>query len=242
MINRKETIQGLCRLKLEGMANRYNAILSLPVNEMPTLDEGIAMLVDAEESTREQKQAERLMKKSHIRYNASVEGFETGPERNITKDMLLRLADCSFVRSKQNILIQGPTGCGKSYLASALGRQACRMGLKAEYYPMGHFIEDATLAKTEGTFGKMLKRLSRNDLVIFDDWGLQPLSNYARLAFLEVLEEFYDRKSIIVTAQLPINQWYEYIKEPTLADAIMDRLMANSHRVELKGKSRRARL
>ena len=137
--------------------------------------------------------------------------------------MLLELMDCTFIDRAENLLIDGRTGCGKSFLACAIGRQACFMGHRVEYFSMNKFIERIALAKLDGSLLKVINRIEKNDLVIFDDFGLQP----------------YQRKSVIVTSQLPVSKWYDYINEPTLADAIMDRLTANAVRVELKGDSMR---
>ena len=131
------------------------------------------------------------------------------------------------------------TSCGKSFLACALGRQACFMGHRVEYFSMNKFIERIALAKLDGSLLKVINHIERNDLVIFDDFGLQQLDNNSRLALLQILEDCYQRKSVIVTSQLPVAKWYDYINEPTLADAIMDRLCANAHRIELNGESLR---
>ena len=160
-------------------------------------------------------------------------------ERNLTKDTLMQLMDCSFIGRAENILIDGKTGCGKSFLACALGRQACFMGYRVEYFSMNKFIERIALAKLDGTFLKVVTHLERNDLIILDDFGLQPLDMNSRLALLQILEERYDRKSMIIVSQLPVDKWYDYIAEPTLADAIMDRLVSNAVHIELKGESMR---
>lgn len=160
-------------------------------------------------------------------------------ERNLNKEMLLKLMDCTFIDRAENLLIDGKIGCGKSFLASAVGRQACFMGHRVEYFSMNKFIERIALAKLDGSLLKVINHIERNDLVIFDDFGLQPLDNNSRLALLQILEDCYQRKSVIVTSQLPVSKWYDYINEPTLADAIMDRLTANAVRIELKGDSMR---
>jgi DNA replication protein DnaC len=147
--------------------------------------------------------------------------------------------DCSFIRRAENILIDGKTGCGKSFLACAIGRQACIMGYRVEYFFLNKFIERIALAKMDGTLLKVINHIERNDLIVFDDFGLQPLDNNSRLALLQILEDCYQRKSVIVTSQLPVGKWYDYINEPTLADAICDRLLANASRIELKGDSMR---
>ena len=160
-------------------------------------------------------------------------------ERNLSKQMLSELSYCNFVRRAENLLITGLTGCGKSYLACALGRQACYLGLRTEYINMNKFIERIALAKMDGTFLKVISRLEKNDLIIIDDFGLQPLDANSRLALLQILEERYDRKSMIIISQLPVAKWYDYIAEPTLADAIMDRIIGNAIHLELKGESMR---
>ena len=152
-----------------------------------------------------------------------------------------QIGDCSFIRRAENILITGLTGCGKSYLACALGRQACQLGFRTEYLNMNKFIERIALSKIDGTFLKVITHLEKNELIILDDFGLQPLDVNSRLALLQILEERYDRKSVIIISQLPISKWYDYIAEPTLADAIMDRLINNATHIELKGESMRKR-
>ena len=162
-------------------------------------------------------------------------------ERNLSKDQLSEISDCSFIQRAENILLTGLTGSGKSFLACAIGRQACMTGYRTEYFNMNKFIEKIALSKIDGTFLKVISRLDKNDLIILDDFGLQPLDQNARLALLQILEERYERKSIIIASQLPIGKWYDYIGEPTLADAIMDRLVNNATHIELKGESLRKR-
>lgn len=229
-------------LKLKGMAEYLRGIDSLPLQQRPTADVLVAQMVEAEQQYRKQKRMEMYLKTSKLRYNTVIQDIECSQERGFSKDTLAVLADCSFVKRAENVLITGQTGCGKSFIACALGRQACTLGYRVEYFSMGKFIEQIALAKTSGTMIKVMKHIARNDLVIFDDFGLQPLDNNSRLALLQILEDCYERKSVIVTSQLPVNKWWEYLREPTLADAILDRLTANAHKIMLKGESRRKRL
>lgn len=238
-MNTQETILQLEGLKLKGMADCYKGLQSIPAKDWPTLDIFVARMAEAELQFRNQRRTEMYLKTSKLRYNAVLEDVICSDERNLSKEALLQLMDCSFIDRAENLLIDGKTGCGKSFLACAIGRQACFLGHRVEYFSMNKFIERIALAKLDGTLLKVINHIERNDLVIFDDFGLQPLDNNSRLALLQILEDCYQRKSVIVTSQLPVAKWYDYINEPTLADAIMDRLSANALRIELKGDSLR---
>jgi DNA replication protein DnaC len=221
------------------MADCYKALQEMPITSRPQLDQFVARMVEAEKQYRNERRTALYLKTSKLRYNAVLEDVICSEERNISKETLLNIMDCSFIRRAENILIDGKTGCGKSFLACAIGRQACIMGYRVEYFSMNKFIERIALAKMDGTLLKVINHIERNDLIIFDDFGLQPLDNNSRLALLQILEDCYQRKSVIVTSQLPVGKWYDYINEPTLADAICDRLLANASRIELKGDSMR---
>lgn len=224
---------------MKGMADCYRALQQTSLTDRPTIDQFVAQMAESEKQHRNRRRTELYLKTSKLRYNAVLEDVICSEERNLTKDTLLKIMDCGFIGRAENILIDGKTGCGKSYLACAIGRQACFMGHRVEYFSMNKFIERIALAKLEGTLLKVINRIERNDLVIFDDFGLQPLDNNSRLALLQILEDCYQRKSVIVASQLPVAKWYDYIAEPTLADAILDRLLANASRIELKGDSLR---
>lgn len=229
------------QLKLHGMAQAYRTTLALPSHELPTIHELMATLADAEHSSRIYQRTQMYLKFSNLRYDAVLEQIKCSPERNLTRNQILALADCAYIQRAENILITGSTGCGKSYLACAFGRQACTLGYKALYLGMNRFTEKLALSKLDGSYIKLLNQIEKVPLVIFDDFGLTPLENQVRIALLQVLEDRYGKRSTIITSQLPVNKWHQYINEPTLADAIMDRMSGSAHRFELKGESLRKR-
>ena len=233
-MNTQETIIQLKELKLKGMAASLEAIMTLPVQNRPTLELAITRMVEAEQLDRRDRKTEMYLKTSRLRYTALLEDIICGADRNFTKEDLAALSDCSFIRRHENLLIQGKCGCGKSFLACALGRQACILGYRTVYLNMNSFVEKVAISKLDGSFLKMITSLEKNDLIILDDFGLQPMDMNTRLALLQILEERYERKSVIIASQLPIAKWYDYIGDATLADAIMDRLVANANKIELK--------
>jgi len=238
-MNNQQTADLLEGLKLKGMSRAFAAMIQMPLQQRPGMELAVAKLADAERMYRKDLRTELYLKTSRLRYNAVLEDVICSSERNLSKDQLSQVADCSFIQRAENILLTGLTGCGKSFLACAIGRQACMTGYRTEYFNMNKFIEKIALSKIDGTFLKVISRLERSELIILDDFGIQPLDQNARLALLQILEERYERKSIIIVSQLPVDKWYDYIGEPTLADAIMDRLINNAALIELKGESLR---
>ena len=188
---------------------------------------------------RAHKKTQLFLLQSKLRYNAVLEQVHCNDNRNLSKEKLMMIADCSFVERAENLLITGATGCGKSYLACAIGRQACTLGYRTLYFGINRFFGKITDAKLDGSFVKLLNQIEKTHLLILDDFGLYPLDGVSRLALLQILEDRYGKKSVIITSQLPVSKWYEYIGESTIADAIMDRLAVNAHRFELKGESLR---
>lgn len=240
-MNTTATLQQLKDLRLDGMARSYESVLQLPSHQHPEGHMLIAQLVEAERQNRTQHKTQLFLKLSKLRYASTVEELTFGKERNLSKDQIAQMADCSYIDRAENILISGATGAGKSFLACALGHQACVMGYKTFYLNLNRFTEKIMLAKLDGSFVKLLNQLEKVKLLILDDFGLAPLDQNTRLALLQILEDRYGKKSVMIASQLPIPKWHEYIGEPTLADAIMDRLFANAHRFELRGESLRKR-
>lgn len=240
-MNTQSSLEQLQQLKMHGMHNRYKAILEMPVHQQPQdMHALVALLIMAEKEHRNQQRSNRYLRRSKLRYDAVPEEIKCTPERNLSKDTMALLADGAYIRKGKNILITGATGCGKSYLACALGRQACEQGYSSLFLRMNTFIDEIAAAQLDGTVRKRVKQIERINLLILDDFGLKPLDNATRLILLDILEDRYKKAATIITSQLPIAKWYETIGEnPTAADAIMDRLTSNAHRIELKGTSMR---
>lgn len=241
-MNTQSTIDQLTKLKLQGMARTYSTTLSMSIQDQPSTHQLIAQMADAELQERNNKKTEIFLKLSKLRYNAMIEQIYCNAHRNFTKENLLALVDCSFINRSQNILITGATGCGKSYLACALGRQACSLGYKTIYFGMVRLLEKVTQSKLDGTYVKFINGLGKAKLIILDDFGLHPLTTEMRLTLLQMFEDGYGRASFIITSQLPVANWHQYIGDPTLADAILDRLTGNASRIELKGESLRKKI
>jgi DNA replication protein DnaC len=226
-------------LKLQGMADAYEATLSLPINQQPDAHEMLANLIDAEKQNRWHKRMKMFLRLSKLRYQATIQDIDCSKKRNLTKEKLMLLADCAYLDRGENILITGATGCGKSFLSCALGNNACVQGYRTLYFNMNRFTEQIALAKTDGTLIKWMDRIKKTQLVIFDDFGLQPITHKVKLILLQILEDRYEKASTLICSQIPVGKWHEYFDEPTIADAILDRITPKAHRVELKGNSLR---
>src|SRR5690606_22489018 len=238
-MNTDQTTEQLRALRLAGMARRYEAVSALPVHEVQNVHELLASMVHAEVEYRHHTRTQKYLKASRLRYNALPEEIICNPERGITREQVLRLSDGAFIGRGDNVLITGATGSGKSFLACALGRSACLLGYRTMYFSMNRFMDMVSQSRLDGTYLKWIKAISNHKLLILDDFGLKAIDADARLALLDILEDRYGNSSVIITSQLPVEAWYNFIDEPTLADAIMDRLTASAHRLPLQGKSMR---
>lgn len=237
-MNYQATKEKMQQLRLFGMMETFENLQSNQISEL-TPDQLIALLVDSEWESRTHRKTQRLIKSAGFRYYAGIEELDYSSERNLDKNMLMRLADCHFIEKGANVIITGSTGVGKSFVATALGYQACMKGYKVMYENTGKLFTRLRMAKADETYLKVLAKIEKQDLLILDDFGLQAIDHKKQLALLDILEDRQMNKSTIITTQLPINVWFELFEEKTIADAIMDRITHNAYRIELKGESMR---
>jgi DNA replication protein DnaC len=204
-----------------------------------SFDERLGFLVEREHSVRANRQLAYRLRRAQLKLNASIEDLDQRVPRGLDKSFINELARSRFINDHLNVLITGPTGVGKTYLACAIAHSACRNGFSARYLRVPRLLTDLTIARGDGTWSKVLAQLAKTDLVILDDWGLATLNAEQRRDLLDILDDRHGLRSTIVTSQLPVKQWHEIIGDPTLADAILDRLVHNAYTVNLKGESMR---
>jgi len=233
------TLVKMKQMKLHGMHGSFKTAIETGRTDDYTLDQFVSMITEAEWDDRHNRKIERLIKNARFRYKSSIENIIYDETRNIEKNNILRLAVCDFVERNEDVLITGSTGVGKSYIATAIGYQACIEGYRVMYFNTTKLFSKLKMAKADGSYLKEIAKIERQHMIILDDFGLEPLDSQNRMALLEIIEDKNNKGSIIVTSQLPINGWYEIIGEKTIADAILDRLIHRSHRLELKGESMR---
>ena len=235
----QHTLEKLHALKLTGMAAAFEQQLTQPAIEELSFEERFALLLDQEILFRDNRRLARLLKAAKLRVNACVEDIDYRHPRGIDRSFMSSLASCQWVQRHQNLCITGPTGSGKTWLACALGNQACRQGLSTRYFRLPRLFEMLRIAHGDGSYPRLMNQLAKTDLLIFDDWGIQKTAATQRNDLMEVIEDRHGLRSTLIASQLPIDHWHEYIGEATLADAILDRLLHQAHRLPLKGESMR---
>jgi len=233
------TLEKLRALRLNGMLKALSEQQQMSDLGSLGFEERLGLLIDREMTDRDNRRLETRLKKAKLRHCCCMEDLDFKAARGLDKALILSLAACTWIARGINVLICGPTGIGKSYLACALGHKACLEGYSTLYLRLPRLFEELRLAKADGRYGKLMLSYAKTDLLILDDWGLTPMTDPQRRDLLELLEDRYGKRSTIVTSQLPVNAWHEAIGDPTLADAILDRLVHNAYKLELKGDSMR---
>ncbi|HET9933374.1 MAG TPA: IS21-like element helper ATPase IstB [Polyangiaceae bacterium] len=223
------------------MAEAFRQLLASPPEQQLSWEEKLGLLIDREWTDRENRRLARRLREAHLGVRASLEDVVCEPGRGIDKPQLRQLGSCQWVKAHQNVILLGPTGVGKSYLASALAEAACRRGARAFFMRVPRLTEELAVARASGAYGATLARFAKADVLVLDDFLLAPMKDSERRDLLEVLEDRYDKSSTIITSQLPTKTWHEALGDPTIADAICDRLVHNAHVVTLRGHSMRRR-
>lgn len=238
MLN-QPTLDNLRALRLPGMAEAFAQQLEQPDLQRLTFEERLALLVDREMTARRNRRLQRLLQAARFRQQACVEEIDFQPRRGLDRAAITALSSCDWIRRGHNLLITGATGTGKSWIASAFGQAACRQGMTVRYERTNRLLEQLRIGRGDGSYQKRLHLLARLDLLILDDFGLKPLQPSERHDLLEIVEDRHGSRSILITSQLPIKAFYDYLNEPTIADALLDRILHQAHRLELKGESMR---
>jgi len=241
-MNNNQTIEKLRQMRISAMAELHEQQVKSNRNTDLTADEYLALLTDHEWEDRQNKKTTRLLKQAKLRQKNTIADISYSEARNLDKNLFERIATLDFIHKKENIIITGPSGVGKSYLSQALGHQACMMGRKVHYSNTSRLFMKLKLAKVDGTYLKELGKLNKTELLILDDFGLQAFDNNARDTLMDIIDERFSNQSTIVCSQIPVSAWYDIIGEGTIADAILDRLVNSSHRIDLKGESLRKKI
>jgi len=235
----EQVVKRMKEMKFYGMLRAFETSLESDILNSLTKDEMIAHLIDEEWDDRCNRKIARNTHNAKFHYKASVEQISFDADRGVDKNLVMRLAECTFIKNKENVMITGSTGIGKSYIASAIGQQACTLGYRVMYYNATKLFAKLKMAKADGSYINEIGKMERQQLLILDDFGIQPLDAPSRSALMEIIEDRHEKASTLITSQVPVVNWYEVIGEKTIADAIMDRIIHNAHRIELTGESLR---
>lgn len=236
------TLDKMRSMRLFGMHQAFEGLTKTASLKEYTHDEMMAHLIEAEWNDRHNRRLDRLLKSARFRYQASLAEIDYQHPRGLDKGLILQLNNGDYIKKAQNVIIIGPTGVGKSFVASALGHQACMLGYKTYYASTYKFFSNLKMAKADGSYQKLIKRIEKHELLILDDFGLKPMDANARMALMEIIEDRHQKYSTIITTQLPIKHWHEIIGESTVADAILDRLVHSAHKIDLQGESMRKKI
>ncbi len=234
-------LEQLQTMRLTGMLKALQEQLQREESRAMSFEERLGLMLDREITERENRRLQTLLRKAKLHQQAAIEDLDHHTPRGLDRPLVSRLNSMQWVRERLNLLITGPTGIGKSWIACAWGNKACREGLSTRYFRLSRLFQALQLARADGSWTKLLRELARTDLLILDDWGLTPIQDEQRRDLLEILDDRFNAKSTLIASQLPIDHWHDYIDNPTLADAILDRLVHNAYRVALSGESMRKR-
>lgn len=235
------TLDKLKALRLAGMSRALEEQMNMPHISDLSFEERLGLMIDREATERENRRLKTRLKKARLRQQACIEDIDYRHPRGLDKSLMAQLATCAFISDHHNLIITGPTGCGKTYLSCALAHKACREGYSAQYIRLPRLLPELHIAKGDGRYGRLLASFAKTDLLVLDDWGLVPLNDEHRHDLLEITEDRYNLRSTVLVSQFPVENWHDLIGDPTLADAILDRLVHNAYKITLKGESMRKR-
>lgn len=239
-MNEQQTLEQLKALKLLGMANAMAVQLESPNIQSLPFNDRLALLVEAECHERDNRRQQRLMTQAKLKIRiACLEDIDFRTRRGLDKPQLMSLGQCQWIGRHQHLLITGPTGVGKTWLACAFGMHAIRRGQSVAYHRVSRLLEETEIARADGSLSSLRSKLAKCQLLILDDWGMSPLTDIGRQDLLEFIDDRTGSGAILIASQLPVAKWYEYINEPTLADAILDRIVHRAHKIEMHGESMR---
>lgn len=241
-MNTNATIEKMRQMRLSGMKRAYESSFETRNQDTFTNDEFVAWLIESEENQRNNARTERLLKNAKFHYQASLEQMSYTQDRDIDRNLLTRLSDCSFIDKRETVIVTGCTGTGKSFLATALGYQSCIKGYKVLYFNLGKLFQKLIMAKADGSYIRELNKIANYDLLIIDDFGMQAVQSEKQMILMDVIEDRNQKKATIFCSQLPVKNWYELFEDKTIADAILDRIIHSAIRFELKGESMRKKM